>query len=326
MTEHEPVRLPEVLARRVLELTEEAVCVVDGRGEGMPVAWVNPAFERLTGYAAAEVVGKNPRFLQGGDRDQPAIGELKDAIGGGTVVSVTLRNYRADGTMFWHALRLVPVEAEGGAWWIGFSRDVTEERRIAADLGRRGEELEGLRLRLAQVDPVDRGTGLKTARAFRLELERSWFICAREKRSLVVFLFAPDFFDVYGETFGRTASDSGLRMLGRAVSGCFRRASDMVGRTGDMQFGALALDMDEAQAREHARRVFDRARDLAIHNPRSPAGRFMTLSAGIAVGRPGPGGSWEALMASASTALEKCQGEGWEQVGVAEAEAGPGEG
>jgi len=322
MTDHEPGPLPEGLERRVLELTEEAVCVVDGRGEGLSVAWVNPAFERLTGYPVAEVLGKNPRFLQGGDRDQPAIGELKDAIGNGRPVSVTLRNYRADGTMFWHALRLVPMEVDGGAWWIGFSRDVTEERRIAADLGRRGEELEGLRLRLAQVDPVDRATGLKTVRAFRMELERSWFICAREKRTLVVFLFAPDFFDVYGETFGRTASDSGLRMLGRAVSGCFRRASDMVGRTGDMQFGALALDMDEAQARDHAGRVLERARDLAIHNPRSPAGRFMTLSAGIAVGRPGPGGGWETLMDAAASALARCQGEGWERVGVADAASG----
>jgi len=309
--------LPQGLARRVLELTGEAVCVVDGRDDAFALAWVNPAFERLTGYPAAEVVGKNPRFLQGGDRDQPAISELKEAIGKGRPVSVTLRNYKADGTLFWHALRLVPAEIDGGAWWIGFSRDVTEERRLAADLGRRGEEVEGLRLRLAQIDPVDRATGLKSARAFDSELERAWFVCAREKRSLVLFLFAPDFFDIYGETFGHTASEAGLRMLGRAVSGCFRRASDAVGRTGETQFGALALDMDADQAREHAGRVLVRARELAIHNPRAPAGRYMTLSAGIAVGRPGPGGGREALVSAAASALKRCQGEGWEQIGLA---------
>jgi PAS domain S-box-containing protein/diguanylate cyclase (GGDEF)-like protein len=310
--------LPEGLALQALHLAREAVCVVDGRGDEMPVVWVNPAFERLTGYSAGEVIGRNPRFLQGGDQHQPEVAALREAIAGGRSVEVTLHNYRPDGTMFWHALRLEPLEAAGGAWWIGFSRDATLEQRLAADLGRTGQELEALQVKLAQIDPVDRTTGLNNARAFDAELTRSWFVCAREGRSLVVFAFAPDFFDVYGQTFGRTACDSGLRMLSRAVAGCFRRASDAVGRIGETEIGALALDMDADHAEAHARRVLDRARGLAIHNPKAPAGRYLTLSAGMAIGRPGPEGDWEALREAARGVLAESQGDGWEQVRLAD--------
>lgn len=308
--------LPEGLARRVVELSDEAVCVVDARQADRPIVWVNSAFERMTGFAADEVLGRNPRFLQGGDTDQPGIAELREALAAGRPASVTLRNYRADGSMFWNALRVDAVEADGGAWWVGFSRDVTAERRLAAELGRAGKELEGTRDRLALVDPLDRVTGLINARRFDAELERSWFVCAREGQALALFAFSPDFFDIYGETFGRTASESSLRMMGRAIAGCFRRASDLVGRTGDLEFGAVATGMDAAQAEAHARRVFERIRGLAMHNPRAPAGRYLTLSAGIALGRPGPEGSWEELLGAARGALEHSQGEGWERVRI----------
>jgi PAS domain S-box-containing protein/diguanylate cyclase (GGDEF)-like protein len=318
--------LPEGLALQALELAREAVCVVDGRGDEMAVVWVNPAFERLTGYSAEEVVGRNPRFLQGGDQDQPEVAELREAIADGRAVEVTLRNYRADGTLFWHALRLEPLESAGGAWWIGFSRDATLEQKLAADLGRTGQQLEALQVKLAQVDPVDRTTGLNNARAFEAELTRSWFVCAREGRSLVVFAFAPDFFEVYEQTFGRTAAESGLRMLSRAVAGCFRRASDATGRIGETQFGALALDMDAEHAEAHARRVLERARDLAIHNPKAAAGRYLTLSAGIAIGRPGPEGDWEALRDAARRALAESQEDAWERVRLTDLSGEKGQG
>jgi diguanylate cyclase (GGDEF)-like protein/PAS domain S-box-containing protein len=309
--------LPGALARRVLELSETAISVVDARDPAQPAVWVNHAFEALTGFAADEVLGRNLRFLQGGDREQPGLVDLRDALERSAPCRVLLRNYRRDGALFWNELRLEPVRDEGGgAWWVGFSRDHTERRQMEADLGRNADELQAVRARLSVVDPGDRLTGLQNARSFEAALERAWFICARDGRSLVLFVFAPDYFEAYGETFGRIAGDSCLRMVARAVGGGFRRASDAVARLEGEIFAALAVDMDPALAEDHARRICGRVRGLAIHNPRAPGGRYLTLSAGIALARPSPDGGWRELLQVARGALAEGQKGGWEQLRV----------
>ncbi|TFL19721.1 PAS domain-containing protein [Jannaschia formosa] len=74
-----------------------------------PIVYVNGAFERLTGYSASAVVGRNCRFLQGDDVDQEEIRVLSDAIAAREPVTVTLRNTRADGKPFRNRLMISPV-------------------------------------------------------------------------------------------------------------------------------------------------------------------------------------------------------------------------
>jgi PAS domain S-box-containing protein len=93
--------------------------------------YVNPAFERTTGYAAEEVLGRNCRFLQGEDRDQPALGELRAAVREGRQCTVVLRNYRKDGTLFYNELSVYPVWDENDRVmnFVGVQTDITERRR-----------------------------------------------------------------------------------------------------------------------------------------------------------------------------------------------------
>ena len=118
------------------------VIMTDARQDDHPIIYVNPAFERLSGYAAGEILGRNCRFLQGQDRDQTGIGEIRRAIAQGRSTAVTLRNYRKDGTLFHNELSLSPVrDAEGTlTHYLGFQNDVTarEEARqhLAATLER----------------------------------------------------------------------------------------------------------------------------------------------------------------------------------------------
>ena len=97
------------------------------RASGQPIVHVNPAFESITGYPAAEAIGKNCRYLQGHDRQQPEIAEVRTALAEGRSASVTLRNYRRDGAMFRNALRLAPLRNDAGqvTHFIGLIRDVT---------------------------------------------------------------------------------------------------------------------------------------------------------------------------------------------------------
>ena len=86
---------------RAVEATRTGVLITDPSRPDNPIVYVNPAFERITGYSADEVLGRNCRFLQGHDRDQPAPEEARAAIRKGRDCRVSVRNYRKDGALFW---------------------------------------------------------------------------------------------------------------------------------------------------------------------------------------------------------------------------------
>ena len=104
------------------------------------LVYVNPAFEETTGYAAEEALGRNCRFLQGEDRAQPAIAELRTAIREGRQCTAVLRNYRKDGTLFWNELSIYPV--------------LDEERRVSNFVGVQNDITERIRAEEILADPV----------------------------------------------------------------------------------------------------------------------------------------------------------------------------
>jgi hypothetical protein len=144
-----PGRLAERL--RLLEgalgAAQDAIVLTDHLRPDDPIIAVNPAFTRITGYEAADAVGRNCRFLQGEDREQPEIRVLAEAVRAGRSAYVTLRNYRKDGTLFWNELRIAPVRDEAGrvTHFVGVQNDISA--RVAAEqaLVRRTADLERAR-------------------------------------------------------------------------------------------------------------------------------------------------------------------------------------
>ena len=128
---------------------------------------------------------------------------------------------------------------------------------------------------LSRDDPV---TGLLNERAFRELLDHDWAVAAREKSALAVVVFSLDDFDAYVDVFGRHASDSCLRRVGRAIRRCLRRASDVVGRLDGEQIAVLSHAPDEHAVQDFAARISTAVRELGLHHPRSSAGRFVTVS------------------------------------------------
>jgi PAS domain S-box-containing protein len=123
----EKLFLPVDAAAVALAHSGEGVLIADMRARGHPIIQVNAAFEAITGYSKAEAIGKNCRYLQGSDRLQPEVDEIRAALAEGRPCAVTLRNYRRDGSMFRNALRLFPLRASNGAVThsLGLIRDVT---------------------------------------------------------------------------------------------------------------------------------------------------------------------------------------------------------
>jgi PAS domain S-box-containing protein len=121
---------------RAIASSTNGVILTDAAQPDNPVIFVNPAFERLTGYSAEETVGRNCRFLQGPETDPAAVAQLRDAIANRTDVNVVIRNYRKDGTPFWNDLTIAPVRDGMGnvTHFVGLQNDVTDRKRAEEEL------------------------------------------------------------------------------------------------------------------------------------------------------------------------------------------------
>jgi diguanylate cyclase (GGDEF)-like protein/PAS domain S-box-containing protein len=106
------------------------VVVTDAREMDWPIVYVNKAFVLHTGYEAAEVLGRNCRFLQGDLTDTRAVDTLRRALIAGQSSRTTLLNYRKDGTKFWNELTIDPIRDSNGeiSHFISFQRDASADR------------------------------------------------------------------------------------------------------------------------------------------------------------------------------------------------------
>jgi PAS domain S-box-containing protein len=208
--------VPAIASSLAIEHGSDGVLVADMRREGQPIVQVNPAFEAITGYCAAEAIGQNVRYLQGDDRSQPEIAEVRAALAEGRNCAVTLRNYRRDGTMFRNALRLTPLRDDTGdlTHFVGVMRDVTHAAGI--------DRLTGLLDRYGLLDRLGAIEGPPTAAL------------------LVVKLDIVRFHDV-NNGFGYEAGDALLRSVAGRLAAL---PAEAVSRTGPNSF-ALAFTLSD---------------------------------------------------------------------------------
>lgn len=106
------------------------ITIADATRPDMPLVYVNGQFINQTGYARSEALDRNCRFLQGDrTRDEP-VRKMREAIASEEPVTVELRNYRKDGSMFWNRVGLVPITSESGdvTHYLGFQQDITNTK------------------------------------------------------------------------------------------------------------------------------------------------------------------------------------------------------
>jgi diguanylate cyclase (GGDEF)-like protein/PAS domain S-box-containing protein len=269
------------LLQSLFEAAPEGVVICDARAADWPVVYVNAAMEKLTGYDASYIRGRNLRFLQGDDHEQEGLGKIRSALRQGTSCQTLLRNYRRDGTMFWNELTLQPLRDPKGnvTHFAGFHREGGDKLRLAEARDKNDPALSTQTMMAYLRD--DKLTGLLRRTYFEELVKRDWGLAQRETRRLSFLVFDLDCFATYKDTFGKPGADQSLRRISRVISGCFRRASDLCGRFDEDQIAALTTGLDLAQASKLAEAVLGRVRDLAIHHPRSNVSRYVTASAGV---------------------------------------------
>ena len=116
-----------------IEQTGESIVMTDEAGV---IQFVNPAFERTSGYRRSEVVGRNTRMLKSGVQDDRVYRDLWDVISSGRVWAGRLVNRREDGTLYTVDTTISPVRDPTGKIvnYVAVKRDITEQLRLAAQL------------------------------------------------------------------------------------------------------------------------------------------------------------------------------------------------
>ena len=122
--------LAHALSSFTVDVSSCGVVVTSATLDDCPIVYTNPAFLAMTGYAEEEVLGRNCRFMQGADRSQPHRELMRSALKAQQAVTVELRNYRKDGTLFWCCLTMTPFRNEAGCvtHFIGMQTDITARK------------------------------------------------------------------------------------------------------------------------------------------------------------------------------------------------------
>jgi PAS domain S-box-containing protein len=141
-----------------------------------PLVWVNPAFTRITGYPFEEAAGRNCRFLQGPATDPATVAAMRRAQQEQASVTLTVLNYRKDGTAFWNEVSMSPVFDGTGAVtnYVGVQADVTLRVQAEAEREEAYRTAEEARSRLAML------AGVSAALSTTLDVDEALRRMARE--------------------------------------------------------------------------------------------------------------------------------------------------
>lgn len=126
----------------VLEILDQAkngLTISDPNQPDNPIIFVNEAFTDLFGYTAEEVIGRNCRFLQGDDRDQTGLDEVREAVSKHQDVTVTLRNYTKSGELIFNELTISPIFDKNNnklKYFLGVQKNVTAIQKLIQQIKR----------------------------------------------------------------------------------------------------------------------------------------------------------------------------------------------
>ena len=207
------------------------------------IVFVNDAFERLTGYSRAEVLGRSPRLLQGKRTHRGELDRIRQALGQRAAVRAEVINYKKNGELFWVELQIVPIDhfGEGVTHWVSVGRDITERKATE-------DEIEHLAF-------YDALTRLPNRQLLMDRLARALAPSGAAAAMGALMFIDLDNFKVLNDSKGHAVGDQLLQLVAGRLGGCVR-LSDTVARLGGDEFVVmldnLPADRASALAKAHA--------------------------------------------------------------------------
>ncbi|MCW2510331.1 MAG: hypothetical protein JWP68_3479 [Modestobacter sp.] len=287
----------EALLERAMAATTSGVAIVDMRLPDQPLVYVNQAFERLSGVAAEEVLGRNCRFLQGPDTDIAAVARMRAAVDAGRECREVLLNQRADGSTWWNECHLAPVVDEAGTvvQYIGVQEDVTDRVEAQRALVQEQDRTRSALAQIEQLACTDPLTGLMNRRRMAEQVQTALWDARMGGRALALLFLDLDAFTGINDRYGHAAGDEVLAEIAGRLRSSLRR-TDLLARLGGDEFVVVLHGLDPVTAQAEAGQVAAALR-AAVGRPLTVGGG--ELSVGVSIGlavHPDAGDDFDGLL------------------------------
>lgn len=279
------------LAESVIQNTVEAVMITD---LDRRIVEVNPAFERLTGYAASEIIGRTPDILRSDRHDASFYRRIREELDRRGFWQGEIWHRRKDGTIFPSMASTSALRDDAG--------NITHYSGIFTDISHNKHVQE----RLDYLTRYDTLTGLPNRASFE-DLIGETVAHAGEKDNLAaVFFLDIDHFKTINETLGHSAGDQLLRDVAKRLSVALS-PSDEFARLGGDEFGIITRGIsDPRDAANLSKQLLDQ-----LQEPFSIEGRDIYVSASIGITLvPADGSDARSLMKNADSALYRAKEQG----------------
>ncbi len=282
------------LFRRAVESADNGILIADARLPGLPAVYVNRAFEKMSGYTAAEIIGTACRYVVDSESDETGFAAIRQAIGDQHETRVLLHDRRKDGELFWNDFHLAPVRDAVGelTHYVSIQSDVTERQQILEQLAYRAtfDELTGLPNRQLLFDRLQQG--IRNA--------------DMHGRGVGVLFVDLDEFKLINDSMGHSAGDAVLREVARRFAKAVRSPDTLARFGGDEFVVILTEQVDE----DGVGRVIERI-SASLAQPVEIAGALHYVSASIGYCRyPDAGEDAETLLKKADLAMYQAKQQG----------------
>jgi diguanylate cyclase (GGDEF)-like protein/PAS domain S-box-containing protein len=287
LTQHYHQREQLELFGRALMAASNGIVIARHEGRDNPIEYVNPAFERISGYSAAEALGRDSRFMAASGMDEDQRTQLASAIASHRAATVVFRNQRRNGELFWNHLTVTPVrdQASRVTHFIGIIEDITAMKQRTTQLEH-----------LVTHDPL---TGLANRLLLRDRLEHALQSAQRSNEMVAVVLMDLNKFKEINDTMGHSAGDQVLKQVAQRLQMALRE-SDTVARLGGDEF---VLVLAGQPSLRYSLKMIERVR-RAMAPEMEIDGRLLSVGAsmGVAVW-PHDGRTVGELLHAADTAM-----------------------
>ena len=271
----------------VVENTQDMVVITDAKNikhpEGPKIIYVNKAFEVLTGYTSAEVIGETPRILQGDLTDSKGKQRIYAALERREEVTETLLNYDVRGRPYWVEMNIIPLKNKFDevTHFAAIQRDVSKSKFQTEQLEKRNKDLKELKVNLenlvqertfelqqakSQLEKIaffDPLTGIPNRRFFSDQVNKLVKGSVRRGGIIAFGLFDVDNFKAVNDTYGHDVGDRVLVELANILTHILR-IDDVFCRFGGEEFAFAVILKEVDDAEPVAEKLINAIRDLKV--------------------------------------------------------------
>lgn len=312
----------EVRLQAILDTAVDAIICIDSNGI---IDLFNYAAEKIFGYSAKEVTGKNINMLM----PEPYASEHNEYIaryeetGEKKIIGIGREAVarHKDGRIFPIELAVSEAVLGGRRLYTGIVRDITQRKHAEEEIehykkhleklvSAKTRELEEANEKLKALVNIDGLTGLENRRYFdevlNIEIRRA----PRTDSTLSLLMCDIDFFKLYNDHYGHVMGDECLKKIAGCFRNTFMRATDVPARFGGEEFAVILPDTELEEAGKLSEKLSQCIHALDIIHEASSAADHVTISIGIASMLPDKQVSCTDLIGMADQALYSAKANG----------------